>query len=159
MLLILRSLLSALAKSLSIRLQSEARAFLYFEKPFAKPFEPRPLTRKLETLTKATRPSFIDRAKSDKQLIFFKCKECGTVGCTHQNPNDPIQCYHCQQPHTLEPLVAGSYYCECGKICKFVQEESVSVIKCHTCDVEHLMVYSEEDNRYKSLQSVEVSHA
>ena len=126
---------------------------------FAKPIEPRPLTRKLETLTNATRPSFIDRAKSDKQLIFFKCKECGTVGCTHQNPNDPIKCYHCQQPHTLEPLVAGSYYCECGKICKFVQEESVSVIKCHTCDVEHLMVYSEEENRYKSLQSVEVSHA
>lgn len=130
-----------------------------YSKPHTRPYEPQPYTRKLSTFSNTTKsPNFVDKEKSDKQLIFFKCKECGTVGCTHQNPNDPVKCYKCQADHELEPLVPGSYYCNCGKICKFVQEESVSAIKCHKCEVEHLMVYVDEDNCYKSLHSVEVQN-
>lgn len=93
-----------------------------------------------------------------KHLIFFKCKHCGEVSHQYQESTETAKCYNCSKTHTLDTLVPASYYCKCGKICKFLQERSVSKIKCHKCDVNHHMAYDTLNDKYVSLQSIKVSN-
>lgn len=92
-----------------------------------------------------------------KHLIFFKCEHCGEVSHQYQSSIDTAKCFKCSNTHKLQKLIPASYYCKCGKICKFLQESNVTKIKCHTCDVNHQMAYDTLNDTYVSLQSVKVS--
>lgn len=88
-----------------------------------------------------------------KRVIAFKCEHCGDEGVVFADPTKPILCNKCQKVHRLKPLLRASYYCECGKICKFVMESTVERVKCHCCKKPHRMAFSKVNNEFYSLDN------
>lgn len=88
-----------------------------------------------------------------KRVIAFKCEHCGDEAVTFTDPTKPILCVKCQTVHHFGELHRASYFCECGKICKFMMESVVSSVKCHCCKKPHRMAFSRVNNEFYSLDN------
>ena len=90
-----------------------------------------------------------------KRVVAFKCSHCGDEGVIFTDPTKPILCNKCQNVHTFNELYRASYFCECGKICKFVMESAVKSVPCHCCKKPHRMALSRVNNEFYSLDNRE----
>lgn len=90
-----------------------------------------------------------------KRVIAFKCEHCGDEGVIFQDPNKPLHCTKCGKDHIFKDLERASYFCECGKICKFMIEPTVTKVKCHCCATIHHMKRSEKTGAFYSLNNRE----
>ena len=88
-----------------------------------------------------------------KRVIAFRCEHCGDEAVTFTDPTKPILCNKCQTVHHFGELHRASYFCECGKICKFMMESTVVHVKCHCCKKHHRMAFSRVNNEFYSLDN------
>lgn len=88
-----------------------------------------------------------------KRVIAFRCEHCGDEAVTFTDPTKPILCNKCQTVHHFAELHRASYFCECGKICKFMMESAVVHVKCHCCKKHHRMAFSRVNNEFYSLDN------
>lgn len=89
-----------------------------------------------------------------KRVVAWKCHKCGDEVITYTDPTKPVVCHKCEAVHKFDELHFASYFCECGKICKFMIEEKVEKVKCHCCEKHHRMAKSTDTGRFYSLDSV-----
>lgn len=108
-----------------------------------------------DTKTYAIAPAPKEEPKEPviKRVIAFKCEHCGDEAVTFTDPTKPILCNKCQTVHHFAELHRASYFCECGKICKFMMESAVSNVKCHCCKKPHRMAFSRVNNEFYSLDN------
>lgn len=91
-----------------------------------------------------TAPKVYDSPRKD--LVFFKCKECGEIGCKlidlDNIDNELPECRHCKEPIFINPsdLVKGRYECACGQKGSFLMQPDVNCVKCKSCFLPLFMV-------------------
>lgn len=88
-----------------------------------------------------------------KRVVAWKCSTCTDTAVTFQDPDQPVFCVKCNNTHKFRKLYKASYYCDCGKICKFMMEDSVKEVKCHGCKKVHRMRFSDINGDYYSLDN------
>lgn len=91
-----------------------------------------------------------------KTLIFYKCKDCGSVSFHMGLPTDKVTCYYCKDTRSLDPVHKGSYTCTCGTHSSFLMEDSVSELSCKNkdCDKKLVMLWDNGTDSY--IGSIEV---
>lgn len=90
-----------------------------------------------------------------KRVIAWKCGGCGDSAIVFQDPNQPVLCTKCGHVHKFKQLYKASYFCDCGKICKFMIQDDVTEVECHCCKKIHRMRFSDINGDYYSLDNRE----
>lgn len=100
--------------------------------------------------TKYPKPLPKTNEDKDNQLIFYKCKTCGSTSYHIGKAGDEVTCYYYKEHRPLDPVHEGSYECSCGSSCSFLMEDCVSELNCKNkdCDSKFLMIWDNATDSY-----------